>query len=451
MIKRLVIPLGWALLLVGMAAASAQERIVGPLPSLAPLVEQVSPAVVNISVTGTRQAQNPFANDPLFERFFGGELPSQPLRGVGSGVIVDAENGYLLTNHHVIENADEILVRLADDRRVEAEVIGSDANSDLAVLRIEEDSLVEIPIANNEDLRVGDYVVAIGSPLGLENTVTAGIVSALGRAGIVAGNSNDPYSQPYEDFIQTDASINVGNSGGALINLRGELVGINSAIISQTGGNIGIGLAIPTRMAVPIMEQLIEHGEVRRGLLGVRMDNVTPDYARDNNLSVTSGAIVTDVTEDSGAEAAGIQINDIIVGVNGRAVANGNELRNRIGLMRPGQQVEVDLVRGEQRMSVSATLGELTPETVTRQTPQLPEPATFEGIELVQSPQGLSVISVEPGSVAAGQGIREGDVITFINQQRVRTIGEAEAIAARSRTLTVQVQRGRRQFLVRLR
>lgn len=457
--------LGCALLLAGLAAASAQERIVGPLPSLAPLVEEIAPAVVNIAVSGTvalsddprsqrfRPEQLPeFLRDQLPEGF--GDQPSErELSGEGSGVIVDADEGYLLTNHHVIENADEIMVTLADQRQFSATVIGSDAESDLAVVKIDGNGLTDIPFASNDDLRVGDYVVAIGNPLGFENTVTAGIVSGLGRSGV----NRAPGNNSYEDFIQTDASINVGNSGGALINLNGELVGINSAIISQTGGNIGIGLAIPVDMAVSVMEQLIEFGEIRRGFVGVGMFTVTPDLAEEVGFSVTSGALVRQIVTDSAAEASGIQIYDVLVGVNGEAIANGNDLRNTIGLMRPGTEVEVELVRDDRRIPLTLILGEnpdAEPISQNRETPR-PTDSVFDDVELVETQRGgiagLTVASITAQSLAARRGLRGGDLITSINRQRVQNRVEAETIVDGARAVLAQVRRGDRDILIQLR
>jgi Do/DeqQ family serine protease len=443
--------LGCALLLAGIAAASAQERVVEPLPSLAPLVEQVAPAVVNIAVTGSVPLANGLTNDPLFERFFGEQLPeSRPLRGEGSGVIVDASEGYLLTNHHVIENADEIRVTLADNRSFVATVVGSDADSDLAVLKIDATGLSDIPFASVDDLRVGDYVVAIGNPLGFENTVTSGIVSGLGRSGI----NRSPNDNSYQDFIQTDASINVGNSGGALVNLRGELVGINSAIISQTGGNIGIGLSIPADMAISVMRQLIEFGEVRRGFLGVSMQTVTQAVADELALTVTSGAMVTEVIENSAAEAAGIQTGDVLVGVNGQPIASGNELRNRIGLMLPGEEVDVELVRDGRRLTQSIVLGlRPPPDEISATGPT--DDSLFDGVVLVETRfggvAGLVVASIDPDSTAASQGLSEGDLITGINRRRVRTMAEAREIVDAASFVWVQVRRGNRELLIQLR
>lgn len=443
--------LGCALLLAGIAAASAQDRLLGPIPSLAPLVEEVAPAVVNIAVTG-HVPLNGNITDPLLERFFGDQLPRErDLRGEGSGVIVDAGLGYLLTNHHVIENADEITVTLADSRSFQATVVGSDRDSDLAVLQIDAADLSDIPFGSVEDLRVGDYVVAIGNPLGFENTVTSGIVSGLGRSGI----SRDPNDTSYQDFIQTDASINVGNSGGALVNLRGELIGINSAIISQTGGNIGIGLSIPADMAIAVMQQLIEFGEVRRGFLGVRMQTVTQTVADELELTVTSGAMVTEVTVDSAAEAAGIQTGDVLVGVNGIPIASGNELRNRIGLMLPGDEVDIDLVRDGSRMTQTTILG-LRPEpNELIGATGVEDDSLFDGVALIETQfggiAGLVVTSIAADSQAASQGLAEGDLITGINRRRVRTMAEARAIVDAASSVWAQVRRGNREILIQLR
>ncbi|HEY5665374.1 MAG TPA: Do family serine endopeptidase [Gammaproteobacteria bacterium] len=453
MVRHRIRLFGIALLLAGVSVATAQDRRVEPLPSLAPLIEEVAPAVVNISIKGTVVQRNPFAGDPFFERFFGPQLGGErEFEAAGSGVIVDSSQGYLLTNHHVVDNADEITVTLADNREFIATVVGSDEGSDLAVLKIDGTDLTEIPFPREHDLRVGDYVVAIGNPLGLANTVTAGIVSALGRQGL----SRDTSANVYEDFIQTDASINVGNSGGALVNLRGELVGINSAIISQTGGNIGIGLAIPASMVVAVMDQLIEFGQVRRGLLGVRMSTVSADEAEAYGLSVDSGALVMDVNPGSGAEAAGIEVNDIIVAVDGEPIESGNELRNIIGLMRPGTNVDVDVVRNGERMTLVAVLGEQTDVPIISERPEeSDDEPIFEGVELAEGQPGgiagLVVLSVAENSVAAAQGLREGDLITFVNRQRVRTLAETRTLVASARLVLVEIRRGNRNFLIRLR
>ena len=368
---------------------------------------------------------NPLSRDPFFGQF----LPPPGRRQVqsaGSGVIVDAENGYILTNFHVIENAEEIDVALEDDRILEATVVGSDADSDIAVLRVEPDGLEEMPLGDSEALRVGDFVLAIGNPFRLQHTVTSGIVSGLGRTGI--NLSQDAY----EDFIQTDASINPGNSGGALVNLRGELIGINTAIFSGTGGNIGIGFAIPVNMARSVMNQIISFGAVRRGLLGVSISTITPDIAETYDLNDTSGAFVTEVTSGSAAEAAGLQIGDVIVSVDGESLDGPGALRNTIGLLRPGDTVSVGYLRDGNVLATSATLGE---RSSSGQAPVLSEIAPeFAGAELATNnearddfdgTEGVLATTVEPGSPAYENGLRTGDVITHVNRQRVRSLGRS--------------------------
>ncbi|HEY8519401.1 MAG TPA: DegQ family serine endoprotease [Gammaproteobacteria bacterium] len=445
---------GSLLLAFAAVTAAAQE-----MPSLAPIVERALPSVVNISVNGSVTVSSPFGEDELFRRFF--QLPPEGRRQIqsaGSGVIVDAEQGYILTNHHVLENAEEIRVTLYDNRSMEARIVGSDEGSDLAVLQVEATGLEEMPLGNSDELRVGDYVVAIGNPFGLSHTVTSGIVSGLGRTNI------NP--QGYEDFIQTDASINPGNSGGALINLRGELVGINTAIFSRFGGNIGIGFAIPVNMARAIMEQLITYGEVSRGLLGVSINNLTPEIAETYGLRDTSGAIVMAVTPGSAAEQAGIQVDDVIVSVNGQRVRDAGALRNAIGLLRPGDRVTVGLIRDGREQTVSAVLGALTAATTTAAEPEpapTPRPGldpAFDGATLVTNDEsrqdfngvpGVLVTSVRPGSPAAERGLRAGDVIVEVNRQRVRTLEEASRTMQNARAVILKVRRGNRDQLILMR
>src|ERR1700726_4378436 len=302
----------------GFAALPATPVADTPVPSLAPMVKRTSPSVVNIATRGTIKEKpgqrNPLMDDPFFRRFFDTPPDSKPrerqFQSAGSGVIVDAKNGYIITNHHVVENANEITITLLDDRTFSAKVIGTDEGADVAVLQAKQPNLVAMSLGDSAKLEVGDYVVAIGNPFGLQHTVTAGIVSALGRTGI------NPEPGGYEDFIQTDASINPGNSGGALVNLRGELVGINSAILSRTGGNIGIGFAIPVNMVHSVMDQLIKYGQVKRGILGVSMYTVTPDIAHSLGLPNALGALVSQVVDGSPAEKAGIHTGDVITSVN---------------------------------------------------------------------------------------------------------------------------------------
>ena len=420
------------------------------MPSLAPVIDQIAPAVVNISVQGSVEVGNPLSQDPFFRRFF---PPNgrREVQSAGSGVIVDAQNGYILTNHHVIENADEITVALMDDRALDATVVGSDPGSDIAVLQVDAAGLLEMPLGDSDALRVGDFVLAIGNPFRLRHTVTSGIVSGLGRTGI------NP--EGYEDFIQTDASINPGNSGGALVNLRGELIGINSAIFSGSGGNIGIGFAIPVNMARSVMDQIVAFGGVRRGLLGVSIASVTPDIAESYDLDDTAGALVTVVSSDSAAEAAGIQIGDVIVSVNDEPVEDPGALRNAIGLMRPGDDVTVGYIREGRLRTVGATLGELVPPGAEPE--QLAElDPVFEGAELATNNatrpdfsgvEGVLVTVAEPGSTAFVRGLRTGDVITHVNRQRVRSVTAARDIVEDARSVILQVNRDGRGVLLLMR
>ena len=417
------------------------------LPSLAPIIEEVAPAVVNISVSGSVTTANPLYRDPFFRQF----LPPpgrRQFQSVGSGVIVDAENGYLLTNFHVIENAEEIDVALEDDRILDATVVGSDAESDIAVLQVEAEGLQEMPLGDSEELRVGDFVLAIGNPFRLRHTVTSGIVSGLGRTGI------NPLG--YEDFIQTDASINPGNSGGALVNLRGELIGINTAIVSGSGGNIGIGFAIPVNMARNVMNQILSFGAVRRGLLGIRMDEVTPDIAETYELDDTSGVLVTQVTPGSAAEAAGLQIGDVIVSVDGDPVEGMSGLRNSIGLRDPGDEVTVGYVRDGSVRNAFAILGERLSVARAQMLSELDPDfagARFatnnEARDDFNGTEGVLAIAVEPESAAYASGLRTGDVITHIDRQRARSLEEARDIVGAARSSVVlQVARGNLRLLI---
>ncbi len=415
------------------------------LPSLAPLVEKVSPAVVNIRVSQTLSTGGHFG-DEAFRRFFG--LPDVPggereVASAGSGVIVDAENGYILTNHHVVEKADQIQISTIDGEVFDAEIVGSDPATDIAVIKVDASGLTDMPIGDSERVRVGDFVLAIGNPFGLGHTVTSGIVSALGRSGI----SRDGY----EDFIQTDASINPGNSGGALVNLRGELVGINSAIISRTGGNVGIGFAVPTEIASSIMRQILDFGEVRRGLLGVSIADVNAEVAEALSSSVTSGALITRVEPGSAAEDAGLQVDDIIVGVNEKKIGGAAELRNTIGLMRSGDEVDIEYVRDNDKRKTSTELGQ---QRATASVGAEIHPGLV-GAQFTESSTtrdgGVEVAAVEPGSPAAQRGLRAGDIITAVNRRPVRSLAELNEIASTSRILFLLVQRGDRALMLQIR
>ena len=449
MLRRTV--LATFILAVGLAGTSwaALPQMLGgkEMPSLAPLVEEVSPAVVNIRVSATVAMRTPFHDQDPFRRFFG--LPDeQPrerrMQSAGSGVIVDADNGYIITNHHVVDGADEIEITLFNDRTLEAEIIGSDPGTDIAVLKVEEDGLVELPIGNSDDLRVGDFVIAIGNPFGLQHTVTSGIVSALGRFGLNPDG--------YEDFIQTDASINPGNSGGALVNLRGELVGINSAIISRTGGNVGIGFAVPSNMANAIMRQILDFGEVRRGLLGVQISTVDEDTAEALGLDDVRGALVQSVNPGSAAEQAGIQVDDIIVEANGERIDSGTELRNTIGLLRAGEEVKIRLLREGRERTVTAILDDRNAMMSSAGVDLHPG---LEGAEFAPSSgpaaNGVEVVAVEAGSPAAQRGLRPGDVITEVNRSPVTNMTELRDAVGENRILFLKVIRGERVLLLQIR
>ena len=433
------------LLLFALAPAHAAlpQAVDGePLPTLAPMIERVTPAVVKISTRGRAVVENPFFNDPFFRRFF--NVPEQQrerqTQGLGSGVIVDADNGYIVTNHHVIERADEITVTLRDGREVPAELVGADADADVALLRIEADGLSQVVMADSEDLQVGDFVVAIGNPFGLSQTVTSGIVSALGRSGLGI--------ESYEDFIQTDASINPGNSGGALVNLRGELVGINTAILGPSG-NIGIGFAIPVNMVRGIMDQLVEYGEVRRGRLGVAVQDLTPDLAKAFDIEATRGAVIAQVEPGSPADQAGLKPGDVVVSVNGREIRRSTEMRNAVGLLRIGSEVKMRIIREGRERSLVAEVAE--PEVSKADAGRFSvhlEGATLadikEGSPLYGKIEGVLVADIEHGSQAHLSGLRPGDVILSANRKPVKAISDlGKAIKDREKPLLLNIQRGR--------
>ena len=413
--------------------------------SLAPLVKRVAPAVVNIRVSQTVQTRSQYG-DEMFRRFFG--LPNEPggtreVGSAGSGVIIDAKNGYILTNHHVVEGADTIQISLLDDKSLDAEVVGSDPATDIAVIKVDPIGLVDIPFGDSDNLQVGDFVIAIGNPFGLGNTVTSGIVSALGRTGISRGG--------YEDFIQTDASINPGNSGGALVNMRGELVGINSAIISRTGGNVGIGFAVPSAIARSIMQQILDFGEVRRGLLGVSIDTVDAESAKALGAEVESGALVTSIEPKSAAEQAGLQVDDIIIKINDSKIDSSRELANAIGLKASGEQVDIEFVRDGTPRSVTATLGRQLARNLGESIHPGLAGALFLSLAATSATNGVEVTAVEAGSLAAQRDLRVGDIITTVNQRRIRNLQHFREIARQVRILFLEVQRGDRSLMLRIR
>jgi Do/DeqQ family serine protease len=441
-------------------ALSKQAQAAG-LPTLAPMLEQVTPSVVNIRVTKAMPTQN-------LDRFGGGRLPDEIRRffennpnlmprdqrqpfatGAGSGVIVDADRGYIVTNHHVIDNAREISVQLSDRRIVEAELVGSDPRTDLALLQIEAEGLTDIEYADIDSLAIGDYVVAIGNPFGLGQTVTSGIVSALGRAGLNANN--------YEDYIQTDAAINVGNSGGALVDLEGRLVGINTAIISGGGGgSAGVGFAVPVDMVASITELIERDGEVRRGLLGVTIADVTPAVREALALEVPRGAVVTSVMEGSAAADAGIQLSDVIIALDEEPITSGRDLRNSVGVLPSGKQVTLALIRDGQRMDVDAIIGGADGEAITSARGGDGSPSDqFRGAELADAvasgnqPAGVVVTGLNPQSPAAGAGLRQGDRIIAVDRQPVTNLREFNAALGESERFTaITVYREGQQLLI---
>ncbi len=342
---------GLLLGLSALAVAKLPTQINGsPLPSLADMLEKVTPAVVNIHAEGRQVVYDPAASDPLLRHFLGNQIREKRTRGTGSGIIVDARQGYILTNAHVIAGADKITVTLNDNREFVAELIGSDPKADIAVIKITNTNLTALKITDSDKLRVGDFVVAIGNPYGLGQSVSSGIISALGR--------NNLGIEDYENFIQTDAPINPGNSGGALINLRGELVGINTAILGgKSGGNVGIGFAIPSNMATNLMDQLINYGEVQRGHLGITVQNLTQRLANALNAHVNQGAVISSVIRGSSAEKAGLQEGDIITHVNGSTILNGGDVRTRIGNLRVASRVDLKLIRNGKTLDITAVVG----------------------------------------------------------------------------------------------
>ena len=408
-----------AMVSLPLQAAMPQSVNGQTMPSLAPMLEQVTPGVVLISVRGTHEVEQRVPD--AFKFFFGnprqnqGQQKERQFRGLGSGVILDADKGYIVTNSHVINDADEIQITLKDGRQLEAKKIGGDEASDIALLQIVADDLVAVKMADSDRIRVGDFAVAIGSPFGLGQTVTSGIVSALGRSGLNIEN--------YEDFIQTDAAINSGNSGGALINLRGELIGINTAILGPNGGNVGIGFAIPSNMVQNLVNQIIEFGEVRRGVLGVAGRSVTSEIAKAMELDVSQGAFVEQVTKDSAADDAGIRAGDVITKINGKMIKTFNELRGKIGSIGAGKTIKITVIRKdgkEKTYNVTLKKSEMAKiEAVSLH-------RMLDGAELENDDKsnGILVSEIADNSPAASLGLRKGDIINGINRQRINNIGE---------------------------
>jgi Do/DeqQ family serine protease len=457
--------LGWT---AGGAVAGSEETTIpssvstpalersanGTAASYADIVDRVAPAVVTIrSERMIRMTSQSLPDHPFFREFFGDRpdprrMPERREGGMGSGVIV-RQDGHILTNHHVVDGAEEVSVELTDGRSLKAKVVGTDAPSDLAVLKIDGTNLKTLGLGDSDQVRVGDVVLAVGNPLGVGQTVTMGIVSAKGRS---TGGSGDG---SFEDFIQTDAPINRGNSGGALVNTEGELIGINSQILSPSGGNIGIGFSIPANMARNVMTQLIEHGEVRRGRLGVTIQAITPDLARTLGLSSTTGALVSDVDAGSPADAAGVTRGDVITAVNGTAVKDSNVLRNEIAELQPGTAAKLTILRDGREQVLTAKLGELrSPNRRPGAKPRgerserfglTVEPLTPERArELgVSTRTGVVIVDVSPGSRAADAGLSAGDVVEQIDRKPVTSVDQLrEALNTGSGPVLLLVHRG---------
>ena len=405
------------------------------LPSLAPMLQKTTPAVVAVAVSGTHVSKQKVPD--AFRYFFGPNAPREqvqerPFRGLGSGVIIDAKQGYIVTNNHVIEGADEILIGLHDGREVEAKLIGTDAESDIALLQIKAKKLTALKRADSDALQVGDFAVAIGNPFGLGQTVTSGIVSAMGRSGLGI--------EMLENFIQTDAAINSGNSGGALVNLNGELIGINTAIVAPGGGNVGIGFAIPANMVNNLVEQIIEHGEVRRGVLGVMGQDLTSELAKGFGIETQHGGFINEVMPDSAADKAGIKVGDIIVSVNGRKIKSFQELRAKVATMGAGSEVEFGLIRDGDEETVTAILGESTQSAEAAAGAVHP---MLQGAKLETSgSSGVEITDVAQGSPAAASGLIKGDVIVGVNRTKVNSLKALKsALEDQKGTVALKIKR----------
>ncbi len=430
----------WAAILPTFAEAKIPLDSTG-LPTLAPMLERAVPAVVNIAVRGSSQTANSqLFNDPFFRRFFGAPPAEREFSGSGSGVIIDAKAGLVLSNHHVINKAAEIKVLLDDGREIDAELLGSDAATDIALLKIDSADLrlSELQLGDSDGLRVGDFVVAVGNPFGFRQTVTMGIVSAKGRSGLGRG---------FQDFIQTDASINPGNSGGALINLRGELVGINSAIYSKSGGNIGIGFAIPVNLVKRVVAQLQEYGGVQRGLLGIVGQDIDQGLAEAFGLERAQGVIVTRVQPNSPAERAGLRVEDVILTIDGDEVGNLEALRNRIGLLHVGDGFNLRLLRGGKVRTVAATL--TAPEPITQAGEKLHRLLAGTTVQEDILAGTLTFSRVKKRSAAFRAGVRRGDKILAINRNPVSRIAQLPRLLdPRYRRLGFAIGRNGEQYYV---
>ncbi|MDE0094024.1 MAG: trypsin-like peptidase domain-containing protein [Gammaproteobacteria bacterium] len=421
-----------SLLTTGILFAGAPLTVSGQT-TIAPLIEQVTDAVVNISAFRVR------GNQVLTPR-------DRRIRdSIGSGVIIDAEKGFIVTNHHVVDDSWGWIVTLNDGRDFEAELIGSDVETDVALIQIDADDLLALEMADSDSVRVGDFVVAIGSPFGLRQTVTSGIVSALGR--------EDFTTDTYQNFIQTDAAINPGNSGGPLMNFQGEIIGINTAIVGTSRGGVGIGFAIPANMVQAITGQIIEFGSVNRGILGIKMDNINSTLKEVYELDSTNGVIVVEVLEGTMAEEAGVKANDIIVAIDDESIKNSNHLRNVIGLRRVGDQIGLNIIRDGKHIDVQATIGEklrLRGEDLSEKLAGIMikdldpnDPDEAEIYELLQG-YGLVIDEIDLDSNLAELGVKEGDVINYVNGYRINSLSAIEALVASEAIRAISIYRNGR-------
>ncbi|QKU57120.1 DegQ family serine endoprotease [Vibrio cholerae] len=412
------------------------------IPSLAPMLEKVTPAVVSIAVEGTQVSRQRLPDQ--FRFFFGPDFPTEqlqerPFRGLGSGVIISADKGYVVTNYHVINGAEKIRVKLYDGREFDAELVGGDEMSDVALLKLNKaKNLTEIRIADSDKLRVGDFAVAIGNPFGLGQTVTSGIVSALGRSGLNIEN--------FENFIQTDAAINSGNSGGALVNLNGELIGINTAILGPNGGNVGIGFAIPSNMMKNLTDQILEFGEVKRGMLGVQGGEITSELADALGYESSKGAFVSQVVPDSAADKAGIKAGDIITSLNGKKIDTFSELRAKVATLGAGKTITLGVLRDGKNQNIDVTLGEQqNAKTKAESLHQGLSGAELSNTTDSDPIQGVKVTEVQKGSAAESYQLQKDDIIIGVNRKRVKNIAELRAIMEKSpNILALNIQRGER-------
>ncbi|MDO5352372.1 MAG: Do family serine endopeptidase [Succinatimonas sp.] len=453
--KNTLLAAGLALSLAVSSVANASAPLFGSLeasgqlPTLAPMIKQVIPGVVNISVKGKKNVQT-FQLPEEFRFFFPGmdlgQKQERQFQALGSGVIINAKKGYVVTNFHVIDDANEIKVATSDGREFEAKLVGADEHTDLALLELKDASnLTEIAMTDSDNIEVGDFAVAIGNPYGLGQTVTSGIVSALGRSGLNIEN--------IENFIQTDAAINSGNSGGALLNLKGELIGINTAIMAPSGGNIGIGFAIPTNMVKNVVNQLLDFGEVKRGMLGVTGTELNADLAQNFGYDKLNGAFVNEVQAGSAADKAGIKSGDIITSINGKEVTSFGQLRAIVATQRAGSKVQIGLFRDGRQMVVDVTLDENSVYANAGNASELSQ--AFSGAKLANAKdsKGVEITSVEKGSIAQRLGLKEGDIITAVNRAKVKNLNDLKKNleGSKGKINALRIQRGETELYITIR